>query len=272
MQCIQPNEIGENIVPCGVCVPCRKRYAASWCMRIKEEERNSITAYFITLTYADEFLPRTPEGIGTLKRKDYQDFMKRLRSWNDRKEDWEYKVRHFSCGEYGSEEHTFRPHWHGMIFNAHPEFPAHLPNLWKYGIVTCTPFTEGRVVYITNYQLKKDGYPGTAVPPFNMMSKKPPLGETYIERMAHWHTFHEAFYVPDGKFKRPMPRRWKEQIFSDSEIDDYQEEIGQEMSKKAQEHYDDLEKRGIDQRRYREAQVNDWLKRQNKLLNKNRKL
>ena len=60
---------------------------------------------FLTLTYRDEDLP--PDG--SLKVKDYQDFMKRFRDY------YNYpKMKFYHCGEYGGQ--TARPHYHACFF------------------------------------------------------------------------------------------------------------------------------------------------------------
>ena len=61
---------------------------------------------FITLTYSDENLP----WDGSLRKTDFQKFMKRLRKHYDEK-----TIRYFHCGEYG--EQTLRPHYHALLFN-----------------------------------------------------------------------------------------------------------------------------------------------------------
>lgn len=65
---------------------------------------------FITLTYADEFLPRLSEKCsGTLLSKHLQDFLKRLRFA------WPTQIRFYGVGEYGDE--NWRPHYHVALFN-----------------------------------------------------------------------------------------------------------------------------------------------------------
>jgi hypothetical protein len=60
---------------------------------------------FITLTYREEDLPYG----GTLDHKDWQLFMKRLRSKT------KHKFKFFMCGEYGDK--FGRPHYHAILFN-----------------------------------------------------------------------------------------------------------------------------------------------------------
>lgn len=63
------------------------------------------SSIFVTLTYADEYLPEN----ASLKKRDLQLFMKRLRKSLGKR-----KIRYYACGEYGDE--TQRPHYHLIIF------------------------------------------------------------------------------------------------------------------------------------------------------------
>ena len=65
-------------VPCGQCIGCRLEYARSWAVRCMHEASMHEENCFVTLTYDDDKLP----SGGSLKKKDCQDFVKRLRSRN----------------------------------------------------------------------------------------------------------------------------------------------------------------------------------------------
>ncbi len=114
-------------VPCGQCIGCRLEYSRQWAVRCMHENQLHDESCFITLTYNDKNLPEN----GVLIKKDFQDFMKRLR-----KNISPIKVKFFSAGEYGevceicglskkfclrSECKKFiptfgRPHYHALIF------------------------------------------------------------------------------------------------------------------------------------------------------------
>ena len=75
-------------IPCGKCIECRLSYAREWAVRCMFELKTSSSAYFITLTYSDMMAPRsyvsdpdTGEALPvlSLRKKDFQLFMKRLR-------------------------------------------------------------------------------------------------------------------------------------------------------------------------------------------------
>lgn len=105
-------------IPCGRCIGCRLERSRQWANRCMLELQYHESSYFVTLTYDDEHVPvtyyaeddlGTARGGFTLRSRDLQLFMKRLRKAhpNDR-------IRFFACGEYGST--TYRPHYHAIIF------------------------------------------------------------------------------------------------------------------------------------------------------------
>jgi len=96
-------------LPCSKCIECRLEYARQWAIRCVHEAKMHEDNSFITLTYSNNNLKSDK-----LIYKDYQDFMKRLRSSNPHKE-----IGMFVTGEYG--EKTKRPHWHALLFNYRPD-------------------------------------------------------------------------------------------------------------------------------------------------------
>ena len=92
-------------VPCGRCFECKVAKSTEWSNRIALEAMEHEENCFITLTYDNQYLPEN----NSLRRKDLQDFIKRLRRrYEDR------KIRYFYCGEYGSK--GLRPHYHMILF------------------------------------------------------------------------------------------------------------------------------------------------------------
>lgn len=107
-----------DTIPCGQCIGCRLEYSRQWANRCMLELQYHKSSYFVTFTYNEDFVPRsyyanpdTGEALPslTLRKRDWQLFMKRLR-----KAFPDQKIRFFCCGEYGPE--TFRPHYHAILF------------------------------------------------------------------------------------------------------------------------------------------------------------
>ena len=93
--------------------------------------------------------------------------MKRLRILLERMGfDVAHKLRYFIVSEYGSPEKTFRPHYHGILWN----FPylddnrllndvmtqEVIEKAWSYGFVKCLPLLTGGAAYVMKY-MRKDG-------------------------------------------------------------------------------------------------------------------
>ena len=94
-------------VACGQCLGCRLDYSRMWAMRIVHE--STLHEYnggncFVTLTYRDEIECTEDQLLSgdhipkdwSLKKSDFQNFMKRLR-WAFPKQE----IRYFYVGEYG---------------------------------------------------------------------------------------------------------------------------------------------------------------------------
>jgi len=110
-------------VPCQQCCGCRLEYSRQWALRIHHEASLYLHNSFITLTYNNAHLPKiTTDGQpclhpkGTLRKRDFQLFMKRLRE-NINDSDTPHKIKFYHCGEYGDE--FGRPHYHACLFNHH---------------------------------------------------------------------------------------------------------------------------------------------------------
>jgi len=118
------------VIPCGTCIGCRISKSKEWSIRCMDEASLYSKNCFITLTFNPENMSRS----GTLVKKDFQKFMKRLRknfagadavdlpaevdqSTGEitREHGVHWPIRFFHCGEYG--ENFQRPHHHAILFN-----------------------------------------------------------------------------------------------------------------------------------------------------------
>lgn len=109
MKCLAPITVHGTEYNCGRCINCRINYTSNWALRLLYELSNNDSASFVTLTYSDEYRPYE------LRKKDLQDFFKRLRINMKRKyHEFTPKIRYYACGEYGSM--TKREHFHAIIF------------------------------------------------------------------------------------------------------------------------------------------------------------
>ena len=174
---------------------------------------------FLTLTYSDEKLPPT----GSLVKKDYQDFMKRLRKRHGS------RLRYFAVGEYG--DTTYRPHYHAIIFgidfsdkrpHSKNEYGDQLftsdllDSIWGKGHAFFGQVTVQSARYVAKYCIKKVNGPmaashyGTRAPEFAVMSLKPGIGSEWYDRFQG-DVFPSDFVVLQGK-KRSPPRFYDERL------------------------------------------------------------
>lgn len=178
----------EIEIPCGRCIGCRIEKSKIWSLRCVHEASLFENNCFITLTFAEESI----NEYGTLVKKDFQKFMKRLRKKfkgiekvKDKNGKETYPIRFFHCGEYGSELN--RPHHHACLFNF--DFldkklwsirqgvrlyrSKELEKLWPFGYSTVGDVTIKSAAYVARYISKKVNVP--------------PVGNKYYEKFKNWY-------------------------------------------------------------------------------------
>ena len=190
-------------LPCGQCVGCRLERSRQWAMRCVHEASLYDDNCFITLTYDAEHLP----ADGSLNKKHFQDFMKRLRS-----RFVERRIRFYHCGEYGVQYR--RPHYHALLFNfdfvdkrLFKEVNGHrlytsddLALCWKLGFSSVGAVTFESAAYVARYIMKKvtgdpaeDHYRGVnsetgeltrLLPEYTTMSRRPGIAREWYERFS----------------------------------------------------------------------------------------
>lgn len=201
---VRGKDMGFNVTdglpfPCGQCLSCRINKRRVWTLRLMLENYYHEKAAFVTLTYNDDMLPYSVDGLPILCKQDLQLWLKRLR-----KRFSGYKIRYYAAGEYGTKTH--RPHYHVIVYGIGPEqldpqFIAYggksggvkgiekrstpLSMTWPYGIVHVGEVTRESIQYVAGYVTKKftkrgDGY----VPEFSLMSRKPGIGARAVAEIA----------------------------------------------------------------------------------------
>lgn len=167
-----------------------------------EASQHAVNSFW-TLTYDDENLPHTENGLPTLVPNHLRDFLKRLRF-----DYYPEKLRYFNVGEYG--EHTERPHYHLALFNYPACERGHTqPNrrgyccsicdrvggIWGSGLVYSGQLEAASAAYIAGYVTKKltskeDERLKGRCQEFARMSLKPGIGATFIPEVASAYLTH----------------------------------------------------------------------------------
>lgn len=228
MPCLSPISVSKKgyvdlrvTVACGQCIGCRVDRTEDWATRIVHEASLHDLSQFVTLTYSDKHLP-----LGnTLVKKDFQDFMKRLRKHHAKATG--SRLRYFAVGEYG--DTSERAHYHAVIFGI--DFTDKRPHskndygdqlftselldsIWGKGHAFFGKVTVQSARYVAKYCIKKvngpmaAGHYGNRAPEFAIMSLKPGIGSGWFEKYQS-DVYPSDFLVLQGK-KRPPPRFYDE--------------------------------------------------------------
>lgn len=229
---------GDMYIPvnCGSCPYCKLRRINEWAFRLMQEHRVSESAHFVTLTYNTDNLPFTERGYKTLSRPDLRNFFKRLRKRHQKKgirinqlrlhprfRSEKKPIKYYACGEYGTRHK--RPHYHAIIFNAHPLDILEAWNGGKdlvgesRGDMHFGTVTEQSCRYVMKYMSKEYKkpypFPCDSIPEFTVQSKF--LGHSYLtDEVVKWHKLdYDRNYVQSGKYRVSMPRYYRDYIWSD---------------------------------------------------------
>ncbi len=204
-------------VPCGKCYPCKMRRVNSWVFRLIQQEKVEQSAHFITLTYDNDHVPITDNKYMTIDKRDVQLFMKRLRKAHVKKYGKEHRIKYYLCGEYGSK--TKRPHYHAVMFNVDTEL---IDKAWHMGSSHYGHVTGASISYTLKYMAKATRIPEHSnddrQPEFALMSKR--LGSNYLSpkiKEYHQQDIERNFVVLEGGIKLPMPRYYRDKIFTEEQ-------------------------------------------------------
>lgn len=240
-------------VPCGKCIGCLMDKSRDWANRLLLESLDHEFSYFVTLTYDDAHIPVSTysdengefAGVSqTLRKRDVQLFMKRLRYYVGQ------KIRYYAAGEYGSD--TFRPHYHLILFGFeltdlkplqrtkqgfHLYTSEFLERVWsdedfvKLGHVAVGEFSWESAAYVARYVTKKQyGESGKAAyeafnmePPFALMSRNPGIGRNYYTEHPDLFQYEKIEIQTGNGGKSIKPPRYFERLFSEDHPEEYEE-------------------------------------------------
>lgn len=212
-------------VPCGRCHQCLADRRNAWAFRLWKQMDVSESCYFITLTYENE--PLSPNGHGTLRLHDVQNFWKRLRKRTGA------TIKYYLCGEYGGLYK--RPHYHAIVYGI-PQSLAmdserFAQSYWTHGRVDIAPSNMATIFYTVGYIMKGSWEPEHEIdtdtglilceddrkPEFSTMSKN--LGLNYLsEAIWDWHlNTMSSFVVQQNGAIMSLPRYYRDKIFSREE-------------------------------------------------------
>lgn len=217
------NSLGM-VVPCGKCLDCRRSRSRNWIFRLLNEKDISISSYFITLTYDEENISFTKNGLPTLVKKDFQNFMKILRKKN------KAVIKYYACGEYGKLQ---RPHFHAIIFNVLDS--NFIDSSWGRGFVTVDEVNSSSIAYVTGYVNKymiryNKHEDDDRLKEFNLISKG--LGISFLQNADivrdYIYRSESDKWQKNGDFFS-IPRYYKEKIGVDDNLKAILQEKRQKM-------------------------------------------
>lgn len=229
-------------LPCGRCIGCRLERSRQWAVRCVHESTLHFSNCFVTLTYSPDRLP-VVDGVvvPTLRKSDFQLFMKRLRKHFSGN-----KIRFFACGEYG--ENTRRPHYHAILFGVdfmdkvvYRKFGEHttyvsdtLNRIWGLGHCIIGTVTFESAAYVARYITKKvtgeaanehykvvdktTGELFNLLPEFSLQSLKPGIGAGWYEK------YNAEVYPVDSvliNYREVKPPRYYDKLFEINNPDSF---------------------------------------------------
>lgn len=194
VKCLNPQKIVNPytrellVVPCRHCDACRAAKNSRWALACQLESTLHDKTMFITLTYANEYVPRmrydkqthsfydleTSEVLYTEsfseryiddltikcnldgdlpynRKTDLQKFIKRLRYYANKK--FGAKIRYYAVAEMGPVH--FRPHFHLLLWSDNKQFLSkigyYIYKAWKYGLYDAEIARDAAASYVASY-------------------------------------------------------------------------------------------------------------------------
>lgn len=183
-----------------------------WSARIFEEIRVSSSAAFLTMTYAEEKLVyEVATRERAFEKTHVQNFFKRIRRSEERRQVYG-GLKYYATAETGGR--FDRPHYHAIVTNLHLDTLGRLVDLWGHGFVHVGKAEPASVNYVTGYCINDwHGKKGSVTRPFSLMSKG--IGKRYLTpEVIAWHQEGLRGWYENNGVKSPMPRYFKEKVFT----------------------------------------------------------
>lgn len=196
-------------IPCGKCGFCLQNKRKEWSFRLQKEYRYHESSRFLTLTYDNENLPLAQIGnklFGVLRKKDFQDFMKRLRKAQHSVKGAP-KIKYYAVGEYGSK--TSRPHFHAIVFGLHPKLYDKIEKIWDKGNTDVGDVNNDSIDYITKYVINRHEELEHNYPPFALISKG--IGLKHLEE--NYDNYRTESTVRSARgYPQVMPKYYRDKL------------------------------------------------------------
>lgn len=235
MACLHPIFVAGRFVPCGICANCRQKLRKQMADRIFLEHKfGGGEAFFITLTYAPEFLPEhiddnTGEILPAFSKEDTRMFTDNFRYFLRSRGLGTF--RYFLTCELGEE--LGRSHYH--LITLHKDLKPYEVDIkiirelaeqsWSrsgylLGRVQVVRANANRVNYATQYALKEEGYLYQRYDkfdnrkPFRKFSLRPGLGAEpgALQNMGKYcaqrgnYRYNFSFNGRGGECKKAVPK------------------------------------------------------------------
>lgn len=227
-KCINPVRRGAYFTPCGKCLWCKQRAAEDWIIRLNKEFLQHKQSLFVTLTYDENNVPIDSQGVQVVRKHDVQLFFRYLRRLG-------YKFKYYGVSEYGPT--TYRPHYHIILFGVGVDAYNDILACWSKGFLSVYPVLGGSINYVSRYSLLHSDLPSYLLTkerkPFKFVSKG--IGRCYCDDMdiVNYHKYtHDTRICMDGYFK-PMPRYYRNKIFTDEHKEQLNSQWARESTKLA---------------------------------------
>jgi len=261
---------------CGKCLPCLTKRKRQWSFRLAEEQRVSFSAYFVTLTYKDKYVPYGDKGF-CANKADHKHFIKWLKYYEDEEMETisseEFRrnkkqskeetglLKYYGTIEYGDLKD--RPHWHYLLFNVRDINNINLA--WgsqvriskgvyspgeSYGKVDIDDCNQNAIDYVLKYMLKNDARERDREkdrqPEVSFMSKGIGLSAATPEFINAIRKPENNTVINSRGTKVGLPRYYRKKFLSEGEIEAKQSYVAAMSKAKQKLKEEELLKEGLD--------------------------